>query len=283
LEPSEFSADYEKPVAIGRIESGEVSESSGLAASPCQPDVLWTHNDSGDGAFIYAMTTKGKSLGTWRVTNARNDDWEDMSAIKDPNSGNCYLYLGDIGNNKRDRARPTIYRLKEPKTSAETASSTSKSPLETDPAEQLSFRYPDKVRDAETLMVNPVSGDIYVLTKQTDGPSVVYKVKPQFGSAEPVEAQHVGQVAVPAVPNGLLTGGSISPDAKHVVVCDYSAGYELVLGSSTNFDDIWSQKPTPVDLGDRKQGETIAYSADGRSIYVTSEQKNSPIAEIKRK
>src|SRR5688500_19736049 len=60
LDSAELSLDYERPVTVGRIESNEITESSGLAASLCQSDVLWTHNDSGDDAFIFAINSQGK-------------------------------------------------------------------------------------------------------------------------------------------------------------------------------------------------------------------------------
>jgi hypothetical protein len=279
---ADFSSEFEKPVTTGHIESKDVIESSGLASSPCQENVLWTHNDSGDDAYIFAMTPNGKHLGTWRVTNARNDDWEDMAAYKDPD-GNCYLYIGDIGNNKADRALQKIYRIKEPAIPADGANSDKKNPLISEAATVSLFKYPDSPHNAETMMVHQQSGDVYVLTKRVDGPSLVFKIRPVFGSTEVVMAQKVGEVSVPAVPNGLLTGGAISPDGKSVIVCDYSAGYELRLGEAVDFDQIWMQKPVPVDLGDRKQGETVTFSRDGRSVIATSEKRNSPIIQMTRK
>lgn len=281
LNSAELSRDYQKPVTVGKIESNEITESSGLAASRCQQDVLWTHNDSGDDAFIFAIATTGKHLGTWRVTNARNADWEDLSTYKDE-SGTCYLYIGDIGNNKRERAEQRVYRVREPLVSPEGNSSSKKNPLQTDPAEAVVFRYPDTPHDAETMFVQPKTGDIYVLTKRVDGPSLVFKIRPGFGSAAVTPAIKVGEVSVPAVPNGLLTGGTVSSDASRVVICDYSAGYELDLGGSANFDDVWKAKPVQIDLGDRKQGEAVSFAADGSSIFATSEKRNSPIIEVKR-
>jgi hypothetical protein len=279
---AELSPDYDKPVQVGQIESPEITESSGLAPSFCQSDVVWTHNDSGDDAFIFAINIKGKHLGTWRVENARNDDWEDMASYKDA-TGTCYLYIGDIGNNKLDRSQLRVYRVKEPVVSGEAASSSKKNPLRTEPADAAVFKYSDSPHDAETLMAQPQTGDIYVLTKRVDGPSLVFKVTPQFGSQSVVQAERIAELSLPAVPNGLLTGGAISPDGKRVVVCDYSAAYEMVLSGSAAFDDIWKQRPIPVDLGDRKQGEAVTFSADGRSLIATSEKKNSPVIEVKRK
>ena len=281
-DPGGPSSDYEKPVVVGRIESNEITESSGLASSLCQPGILWTHNDSGDDAFIFAINSKGERLGTWLVKDARNDDWEDIASYKDP-TGTCYLYIGDIGNNKGDSSHQTIFRVKEPGVSADAESSSKKSPLDTEPAAPALFKYPEAVHDAETLMVLQATGDVYIMTKRVDGPSAVFKIQPQFGSGAATVAQRVGEVSLPAVPNGLLTGGAISPDGKRVIICDYSSAYELQLGTSTNFDDIWKQKPVPVNLGERKQGEAVTFSADGGSIFATSEKKNSPVIEVKRK
>jgi hypothetical protein len=276
------SQEYDKPLVVGRIESPDVVESSGIAASLCQPNVFWTHNDSGDDAFVFAMSDTGKNLGTYRVTNSQNSDWEDIASYKAAD-GTCYLYIGDIGNNKLERSKLVIYRVKEPVINQSGQPSGKKNPLLTEPADAAIFKYQDTPHNAETLMVQPQTGDVYVLTKRLDGPSMVFKFMPQFGSPQPVTAEKMGEVSGPAVPNGLLTGGAISQDGKRVIVCDYSAGYELTLTGSSAFDEIWKAKPMPVDLGDRKHGEAVTFSPDGKAIFGTSEGKRAEIFELKRK
>ena len=278
---TELSSDWTKPMIVGRIENKDVKESSGLAISPCQPNVFWTHNDSGDDAFIYAMDSSGKNLGTYEVTNARNDDWEDMAAYKEAD-GTCYLYIGDTGNNKLERSEIPIFRVKEPTISNSGSASDEEDSLRTEPAQTATFKYQDTPHNSETMMVNPKTGDVYVLTKRVDGPSLVFKFKPNFGSNQAVIAQKVGEVSVPSVPNGLLTGGAISPDAKRVILCDYSGGYILTTTSAT-FDDIWKSKPVAVDLGERKHGEAITFSVDGKSLFGTNEGKKAEIFEVKSK
>jgi len=279
---ADLSSEFNKPVVVGHIESADIGESSGLAASMCQPDVYWTLNDSGNGALIFAMTPKGKSLGTWRVMNASNIDWEDMAAHK-TGDGTCYLYIGDIGNNKLDRSELKVYRVKEPTLSNTSSASSGKNPLQTEPAEALTFKYSDTPHNAETLLVHPTTGDIYVLTKRLDGPSAIFKFSPQFGSNQTIAAAKIGEVSVPSVPNGLLTGGAISPDASRVILCDYSSGYELKLAAATSFDEIWKSRPIPVDVGDRKQGEAVTFSRDGKEIFATSEKKNAEIFQVSMK
>ncbi len=271
------------PTVVGKIRSKEITESSGLAASRCQSDVLWTHNDSGDDAFIFALNTKGETLGTWKVEGAKNADWEDIAAFKDK-AGKCFIYIGEVGNNKLKRPEHLIYRVAEPIVKPDDARSSRTEPIATNLAESVRFTYPDFDQDAETLLVHPHTGTIYVVTKRVSGPAGVYRVKADFGSADASKAESVGELSVPAIPNGFLTGGDISPDGRHLIVCDYTRAYEYELPqSSAEFDDIWRQVPTPIELGARKVGESICYSIDGSSVFATSEGASSPVIEVQLK
>lgn len=283
LGDAEKSKDYGEPKVVGHLQDSSIEESSGIAASRCAPDVYWTHNDSGDEAFIYAFNLKGEKLGTWRVPGAKNDDWEDIAAYKDPN-GKCFLYVGDIGNNRHDRGQMTVYRIHEPLIGPGDKDASRKDMIFTEPAEPIEIKISDLKDDAETLMVHPVTGDIYILTKSYKRPSAVYKLTAPFKVDDPRAMEMIAPLSVPAIPDGVLTGGDISPDGKRVILCDYFSGYELVLpDGAKSFDEIWKQKPRVVDLGQRKTGESIAYSADGKFIIAGSEGKNSPIIEVDRK
>jgi len=274
---------YLPPKVVGTIKSKDIEESSGVAVSRCQANVLWTHNDSGDDAYIYAINTAGEGLGVWRVPNAENNDWEDIATYKD-STGKCYLYLGDTGDNKGKRPEHTIYRVKEPVVTESDSSSSRKQPLATENADLIKFRYSDYSQDAETLMVHPRTTDIYIVTKRVSGPAGVYCLRnPQFAGGI-AKLEKVTDISVPAVPNGFVTGGDISPDGRRVAICDYTQGYEWTLPEGDqNFDDVWKQEPEPVDLGKREHGEAISYSIDGTSLFATSEHRNSPVIEIKRK
>ena len=274
-------AAFGAPSIAGRIESAEIDESSGLAASKCQDGLLWTHNDSDDGPFLYAIDTAGRRLGTWKVAGADNRDWEDIALYKDT-SGKCFLLIGEIGNSsERMRSELKIYRTEEPAVDSGSRRTSRKESATTLPADVLAFSYPDTPHDAETLMVHPVTADIYVVTKQRETAAGIYRLKPRFG--EVITAERVAELKVPAIPNGFLTGGDISPDGKSVAICDYFAGYEFTLPSpGAAFDEVWTQKPHVFSLGDRKQGEAITYSADGQSVFATSEGKHQPLFTVKR-
>ncbi len=281
--PAAVASRFGAPVVVGTIRSKEITESSGLVASRCQSDVLWTHNDSGDGAFIFAINTKGEVLGTWKVDGETNADWEDIATFKDK-VGKCFIYIAETGNNKLKRPEHLVYRVAEPIVKPDDVRSNRGEPNATTSAESVRFTYPDFDQDAETLLVHPQTGAIYVVTKRVSGPAGVYRVKADFGSTDAPKAETVGELSVPAIPNGFLTGGDISPDGLYLIVCDYTQAYEYELPqSATGFNDIWRQEPTPIDLGPRKVGESICYSVDGSSLFATSEGDSSPVIEVKVK
>lgn len=278
----EFSDRFAKPKVLGNIKSKEIKESSGLVASRCNKDVFWTHNDSGNGDYIYALNTKGEKLGTWKVAGAKNKDWEDIATLKDKN-GKCFLYIGDIGNNSRSKAVLTVYKLAEPLVSKSDKSSSKKKPRTTEKAIAINFSYPKLRRDSETLLVHPETEDIYVLSKRFSGASGVYKLS-DYKIGKTNILKKVGKVSVPALPNGFLTGGEISPDGSRIILCDYYNGYELVLPKNAkSFDEIFKDEASIVELGKREQGEAICYSVDGGAIYATSEKQDSPFIEVRRK
>lgn len=277
------SGDYDKPQIVGKISTGEITESSGIAASLCRKNVFWTHNDSGDDAFLFAIDKSGAKLGTYKVTGAKNNDWEDVAAFKN-GAGECFLYVGDIGNNERTRSEMTIYRVKEPNVSDADKSSGKKNPAATEAAQAIKFVYPDIRQDAETLLVHPQTGDIYVLSKSISRASGVYKLAANYDLNKTNTLEKIADFSVPAVPDGFLTGGGVAPDGRRVIICDYFNAYEIALPpDAKNFDEIWKQTPKIVDLGAREQGESVGYAADGKSIFATSEKKNSPMIEVKRK
>jgi hypothetical protein len=273
--------NYERPVVAGKLESADLREASGIAASKCQPNVFWVHNDSGDQANIYAIDTQGKHLGAWKVSGANNRDWEDIAAVKD--GDRCHVLVGEIGDNERKHERIAVFRVEEPTVAREGATSSAKEPLKTNEATVSYINYPNEKHDAEALLAHPTSGDVYLVTKSNNSASHIYKFKPRF-EGETQVLEKVAEIAVPAIPNGSVTGGDISSDGKRLILCDYFAGYELRLPEGlTNFEDIWKVRPVRVDLGKRELGEAVAYSADGAFVIAVSEKRYTPVNIAKRK
>jgi len=273
---------YGQPATLATIKDTSISESSGLVASRSTPGAYWTHNDSGDGPLIYAINTRGDSLGTFRVNGAQARDWEDIAAGPGPQPNRSYLYIGDIGDNDGVRPEVTVYRVAEPALSAATRKFTKKSPGSTEPAEAIKLKYPDGKHDAEALLVHPRTGNIYIVTKVLIVNPSVYEAVGPFTAGNAITMRRIGEARVPSIFGGAITGGSISPDGRRVALCDYFQGYEIVLPNSSDFNDIWKQKMTGFDLGKRKQGEAITYRLDGKALLATSEGKQPPLIQVLR-
>jgi hypothetical protein len=275
---------YGPALIVGSLKNRAIVESSGLTASRLSPGVFWTHNDSGDGPYIFAFNARGGSLGVWRVASADARDWEDIAAGPGPQAGKSYLYIGDIGDNSEARKEIVVYRVLEPSVSPETINTSRSKPNITETAEAIRLRYPDGKHDAETVMVHPQTGSLFIVTKVLLDNPVVYEAPAPLNPDTITTMKRVRSISLPSLLGGVITGGTISPDGRRVALCDYFQAYELVLprGSST-FDDIWKQSIVSIDLGRRTQGEAIAYRMDGKALLATSEGRSSPLIQVVRK
>jgi hypothetical protein len=278
------SKAYAAPVHLADLEDKAITESSGIVASRRNPGLFWTHNDSGDGPFLYAFDRSGGKKGTWRVTGAKAHDWEDIAAGPGPQPGQSYLYVGDIGDNDKERDEIVVYRVPEPIITERDADTDRSEPAETEPAEAIHLKYPDGAHNAEALAVHPTTGDLYVITKTRNAtaPAAVYKLTAPISATTLNTLEKMSELRVPGLTAGMITGADISPGGRKIILCDYLNGYELSLPDTAGakFDDIWKQTITIVRLGTRPQGEAICYRLDGRAILATSEESPAMLIEV---
>jgi hypothetical protein len=241
-----------------------INESSGITASSTG-DTFYTHNDSGDTARFFKFNRKGEILAAYDVANAKAVDWEDMASAQI--GGKRYLYFGDIGDNAGKRKNIIVYRVPEPgkETSVQ--------------ADRIyTLKYPDEPHNAEALMVQPTTGDLYIVTKAATRPSVVFKLaKPDATGT--FTLRKVGEVQVGSTTREgkLITGGDISPDGKHVVLRSYLEAWEFDVAAK--FDDWTKAKPRRIQTNFEFQGEGICYSKDGSTILTTSEGTPCQVSE----
>lgn len=282
LQKTKSQSDYGPPAQIALLKDKSVKESSGLAASRRFHGVYWTHNDSGGGPLIYAFDKRGVSKGVWRVSGATARDWEDIAAGPGPSAGKSYLYIGDIGDNQAKRPEIVVYRVPEPEINAKGLAQGKVAV--TEPSEAIRLRYPDGSHDAESLLVHPRTGNIYIVTKVVFAKPGIYEATAPIKAGPPITLKRVGALEVPSLFGGIITGGAISPDGRRVAFCDYMQGYEAVLeNANSSFDTIWKQPLTSMSLGSRKQGEAITYRMDGKALLVTSEGSPMPLFQIERR
>src|SRR5438105_1945139 len=75
---TQASPAFAAGVSQGTISFSELTEASGVVASRNNSNVLWTHNDKGDSARIFAIDTQGRKLGVYTLLGATNVDYEDI-------------------------------------------------------------------------------------------------------------------------------------------------------------------------------------------------------------
>jgi len=204
----------------GTFRSRKVRESSGVAVSRDHPGLLWTHNDSGDGPFIYAINIAGDVLGVFRVEGAQAEDWEDIALGPCPAGPGRCLYIGDIGDNGEKRKSVRLYVVAEPRPPEKLPWDDT---LRTAPAHELKLSYPDRSHDAEALYVDR-GGNATIITKGRRGGIRRYLVPHDRLMRDSATAIFVDTLPMTSQRSigRLVTGAAISPSGSRVVVRTYS-------------------------------------------------------------
>jgi hypothetical protein len=265
---------FAEPVGAGKIDDDALGELSGLAASRTQP-ILWTHNDSGDSPRIFALDTAGERRHTYKLVGATAADWEDIAIGPD-----AAIYLADTGDNSENRPDVTVWRVPEPVVPA----GKSDSPDDLTGVEALTMRYPDGARDAESLMLDPRSGDLYVISKARSGESHVYRYAAPFTPGATRTLEKVGAVAFvgPTSSETLATAADISADGAWIAVRTYNTAYAWPLAAGQTVADALAGPRCRLPLASEAQGEALAWAADGSGFYTVSEGNRPMLWRVAR-
>ena len=248
--------DYAPAVQAAIIPVGSpIVEASGLAASRTRPGVWFTHNDSGGISQVYAFTLDGTYLEAHDVTGASFVDWEDMDAAPCPGgTGDC-LYVGDIGDNTRSRESIQVYAFAEPQ------------PGEAGLVSAIwAGRYPEGAQDAESLFVHPLTGRIYLATKDSGSKvSVIWRF-PETPSDVPQDLERVAEWTVEGG-GAATTGADWDLDGERLVIRTYGVAFEWQTDPCEP-EAHWGTTPRHWPVGDSR-GEAIAYDLVGDLWAIT--------------
>ena len=262
-------------VLTGRTPLVGITEASGIAASRRNPGTLWIHNDSGAGPRVYALSTMGATLAIYDLGGASARDWEDIAVGPGPVAGTSYLYVGDIGDNAESRTSIDVYRVAEP----DVKSGSPTTPSTLGGVERFTLTYPDRAHNAETLLVDPQNGDVYVVAKSSDG------ISPVFRAAAPLKVgtTTLERVAVlrfgvaPLVGNRTTTGGDISAAGDEIAIRSYDSAFLWHRAPGVTIADALATAPCPIPLQKELQGEALGFASDGSGYYSVSEGSIQPI------
>ncbi|HEY2957529.1 MAG TPA: hypothetical protein VGM21_04870 [Actinomycetota bacterium] len=236
------------------IRDPRVTESSGLAASRLHPGVVYTHNDSGDAARVFAVGPDGRVLATLRLAGVQARDWEAIAPGRDER-GRPALFVGDIGDNRGTWPSVAVYRISEPAVLRDA----------TVPARRYRLRYPGGPRDAEALLVDPRSNRLFVASKEPTGGGL-YEAPAVLRGDGVNLLRRVGGVPP------LVTDGAFAPDGRTFVLRGYLDAY-VYAASGRRLDSF--------GLPAQDQGESITYTGDGRAVLVGSEGLDAPVWRVR--
>ncbi len=264
-----------------------LSEVSGLAASMKYPGRLYMVNDSPGGEYLHILNMNSEIPETYKIDQFPGFDVEDLSigpCDKNENGKNdSCLFVPDIGDNHHRRPFIQIAVIAEKQIF--------ENPIV--PKTIINLVYPKLARhDAEAIGVHPKTGDIFILTKESE---YYYKAKAaklfkltydQWHNQknQPQTLIPLQELPIPIITGsdwyeGTVTGMAISPDGTRFLVITYSNIIEF------NYDlskfPIFN-KSTPIEIDNLDyhvpeirtllRQEVISYlPPDGSSFLYTTE------------
>ncbi|MCP3979233.1 MAG: hypothetical protein GY716_07890 [bacterium] len=296
-------ADGMDPVTVGHVDAGDaprLDEASGLAQSRRNPDVLWSHNDDKEDERIFAIKRDGTVLATYDLdmNPFLAVDPEDNAVGPGPVEGESYVYLGDIGSNdgiwgcfdensdqggcsgcdlnagencvERDLV---VARTVEPVVDPQQSP-----PLEelNYPASVMTFAFPSTMlgrrQNVETMLLDPVTKDLYFVTKSLATPRVFRAAYPQ-SEVSVNSLDYVADIDDLSTP----TGGDISSDGELIAI---RTATEIRIWSRPQTGDLWDAFASPycsVPAAAEPKGESVALDASNAgSFYTLSERGSGP-------
>ncbi len=272
-----LGARWSEPEVAGLVTHRALDEISGLAASRNFPGHFWAINDSGNSAELQLMDGKGQHRGSVTVTGAANIDWEDLDSFE--LDGRRYLLIADTGDNGGIRNDLVLHVIEEP------ADLDQPAPV----AWSLPFRWPDGPRDCEASAVDPIRGEVLLISKKRVPPELFrVPLRPSGGQAV---AEHLGDLPGIEQPDAgdlrrsptygryraQVTGADLSPNGRVLAVLNYRSVHFIVRPRDGDWGLALQDKPSRLTLPWMPQAEAIAFAADGLSLVVGSEQLPSPL------
>ncbi|MBX2964791.1 MAG: hypothetical protein KF845_01510 [Cyclobacteriaceae bacterium] len=244
----------------GVLDNDDIDEASGLVASRINPGMLWTHNDSGDKPRIFLIDSLGRYTATGWLNGITNRDWEDIALGGGPLPDKTYLYIAEIGDNLARHPHKVIYRIEEPLFTGDTV-------FHIDEVDSIRFVLPDGARDAEALMIDPQTKDLYIFSKRE--PAVnLYRLPYPQSTTEIITAEKV----LEKLPFTLIVAADWSADGKEILIKNYQQVYYWQREQHEPVTDVLRRSPGILPYHEEPQGESITFAVNGNGYYTLSER-----------
>lgn len=274
------SPRWSRPEYAGVFGDPELAEVSGLAASRAHEGIYWAHNDGGNPTRLVAVRSDGSRVASLVLDGADNVDWEDIDAFD--LGGKHYLLVADTGDNGGIRKVLTLYVVEEPARLRDGDSLR--------PAWIISFRWPDGARDCEASAVDPARGEVLLISKKRVPPELFrVRLRPSDGGVQTAElVATLPDIAQPSQAElrknpvygryrSQISGADLSANGRVLAVLNYHSIHLYVREAGQDWAEAIRTPPGQLNFPWLPQAEGIAFSPDGRSLLVGSEQRPSPL------
>jgi hypothetical protein len=255
--PGEAVCEFNDPRAVEL--SGLVTSATGYVAI----------NDSNDDPARIRIFFFDRGCGLTRTVGYPSPgarDPEDLAVAADGT-----LWVADIGDNftnTADNRRRTVALWKLPPGAG------------TPVVHRLA--YPDGPHDAEALLLDG-AGTPVIVTKEPSGVAGIYipagPLQPDTTTGVPLTRAGTFTPGRTATPNflgslgeAMVTGGATAPDGRRIALRTYADAYEWDVPDGDVVKAITTGTPRITALSGEPQGESIAYTRDGKSLLTVSDQ-----------
>jgi len=262
---------YVAPVATGTVGDPGLNEISGIIASPSNPDLVWLHNDSGDEARLYGLSTRGRARGRLTLAGLHLFDLEDIAAGPCPDLTGPCLWLADTGDNAHMRDHAVVYAVPEPALTSTSAFGD----LDATRWWRFPIDYPFGAIDSEALAVDPGGVTFYLFEKIDGDRAQLFRHPGPLEDNVQVTMERMGSFASPGVPvrlGRMITAADLHPTRDRIVLRVYTGIFEYRLdpGASLARLDMATRVAAPITFAER-QGEALGYDVEGTGLWSASE------------
>lgn len=226
---------------------GSLKEASAIEKVP-HSDLLWTIEDAGNKNNIYGLNLKGEIEKDIDISNSSNIDWEDLTSDAQGN-----LYIGDFGNNSKNRDDFTIYKvshLKDDKTTAE----------------RINFILPKTMKSEDFEAFFLLNDYFYIFSKENKETKLV-RVPNTIGKHT---AEFISEFKLKGK-NTKITSADVSDNGKTIVLLNHDKLWKITNFESDNFFNGDIQE---LEFDHNSQKEGVCFKNEN-TVYITDEKDKS--------
>jgi hypothetical protein len=236
------------PTSQKEISAIEISSAS---------DLLWVIEDGGNDNKLYGLDLYGKIDKALEVINAQNIDWEDLTS---DDNGN--IYIGDFGNNNKDRSEFTIYKVEHPELA-----------LKTIKAKSITFSLPKNSKKQNFEAFFLLNNHFYIFSKD-DKHGKLFKVPNIIGTHQ---ANFITNFNLSGKHNAITSADVYN---NSIILLNHD---KIWIISNFKEDNFFNGNIVALEFNHKSQKEGVCFKVEN-TFYITDERahgKGGNLYELK--